>query len=550
MSDAEKYIKADLTTMKGCSFPKSSPRHARRLQRYSPVSSVLLSLCLLAPPRVAVAFLNALPSSPVQAITNAALPLQGAGSVLVMRSSAALPSSSENDREGHRNTRKEASTVPREPAGVECLFFPSLGGGGGRLRRHWQRRRGEALMPSLQASEKKQRGGESVAPRIFGASFSRTDTVISKRSNFANGSVGTRTRKKRGIRRMLDIEPWWSTALVESTTTTDTDAKSSSTPMPIAVDVWRLEQTKRSLSSLSLAACVDENERNRLAALKLLSEDALSSVKTLSVPSTADGLTGVVIDPVEDFPDAYGDLRLLRFLRKDKRQDPTSAAMRFMKYVTWRKDKKVDLIRFEVGQNPFRPPGNSAAALAELVPCNFDLSLESRRNHNNYQDVSNAIPALLEAGNWDTPCITHAIRNGSLTLDEFLEYWIYLYESVHFKLYDESKSCSEMVYVDEICDLTNMSLSQFGPGFVSRVLRPWLQMTQSYYPETTRKIIFFNPPKIMNIIWNIVTPMASEGTVKKIQFAKGYGISVESMKKGKPEGEDGKESLRKGSINE
>lgn len=536
--------------MKDCSLPKSSPHHARRLLRYSPVSSVLMSLCLLAPPPVvAFAFLNTSPSAPVQAITSGALPLHGANSVLVMSSSATLPYASENNRQDHRNTRKETSKVPREPAGVECLFFPSLGGGGGRLRRHRQRRRGGSLMPSLQAPEKRRRGG-SVTPHIFGASVSRTDTVISKRSNIANRSGGTRTRRNRRIRRLLDIEPWWSAALVESTTTTVTDANSSSTPMPIAVDVWRLEETKRSLSSLSLAACVDENERTRLAALKLLSEDVISSVKTLSVPSTADGLTDVVINPVEDFPGAYGDLRLLRFLRKDKRQDPTSAAMRFMKYVTWRKDKKVDLIRFEVGRNPFQPPGNSAAALAELVPCNFDLSLESGKTYNKYDDVSNAIPALLEAGNWDTPSIAHAIRNGSLTLDEFLEYWIYLYESVHYKLYDESKSCGAMVYIDEICDLTNMTLSQFGPGFVSKVLSPWLQMTQAYYPETTRKIIFFNPPKIINVIWNIVTPMASEGTTKKIQFAQGYGVGVESLQRGKAEGEDKKEFSEKGSMNE
>jgi len=36
--------------------------------------------------------------------------------------------------------------------------------------------------------------------------------------------------------------------------------------------------------------------------------------------------------------------------------------------------------------------------------------------------------------------------------------------------------------------------------------------------ETTRKIIVLNPPTIVNLAWNLVTPLLSQGTVDKISF--------------------------------
>ena len=118
---------------------------------------------------------------------------------------------------------------------------------------------------------------------------------------------------------------------------------------------------------------------------------------------------------------------------------------------------------------------------------------------------------------------------GRITLDDFLDYWIFIYESLHLTLHKESVDRHKMVYVDEACDLSNLSLRQFSPSFVTKVMKEWLKMTQNNYPETTKRIWFFNPPRIINVAWNIVTPMTSPGTVAKVRFLKGYDGSIDDF---------------------
>ena len=79
-----------------------------------------------------------------------------------------------------------------------------------------------------------------------------------------------------------------------------------------------------------------------------------------------------------------------------------------------------------------------------------------------------------------------------------------------------------MIFLDEVCDLTSLSIQQFNPYFVTKVMKPWLRMTQAYYPETTRRIYVLNPPGIINLAWKLVTPLLSQGTVDKIRFVKKF----------------------------
>ena len=93
-----------------------------------------------------------------------------------------------------------------------------------------------------------------------------------------------------------------------------------------------------------------------------------------------------------------------------------------------------------------------------------------------------------------------------------------MFESLHQRLYLESIKAGRMVYIDEICDLKKMSIGQLSPSFVSKVARPWISVTQTYYPETAKRISFLNPPSILSVAWSIVAKMVSKSTVEKVQL--------------------------------
>eukprot|EP00957_Ditylum_brightwellii_P104618 7971574-Ditylum_brightwellii.AAC.1 len=74
--------------------------------------------------------------------------------------------------------------------------------------------------------------------------------------------------------------------------------------------------------------------------MKLLLQDVFTSLSSqqVQIPSTTSTASTtlkesdkrmMVVDPITAYPDVYGDLRLLRFLRKDKNQDPILAAQHF-----------------------------------------------------------------------------------------------------------------------------------------------------------------------------------------------------------------------------
>ena len=255
-------------------------------------------------------------------------------------------------------------------------------------------------------------------------------------------------------------------------------------------------------------ACVDENERYRLATMKALLQTEFELLSDRTVQSQH----GSHIHVVKAFPDVYGDLRLLRFLRKDKVQNPASAASRYRSFIKWRMENDVDVVRFHVETQSFSPP-SQLDIMNDLLPCNFNV---------NEGGDADTVVALLHVGRWDTAAISKLIQEKKLSVSCFLLYWTHIFESINRKLHDEMMSREKMVYVDEICDLDQMSMRQFSPAFVSNVLKPWLKLTQGNYPETTKRIVFLNPPKIISIIWNIVAPMASPGTVAKVQFKRDF----------------------------
>ena len=251
-------------------------------------------------------------------------------------------------------------------------------------------------------------------------------------------------------------------------------------------------------------ASSDRDERRRLASMKLLLLDDFEAIQNRTVR-----VRGSTVSVVSIFEDVYGDLRLLRFLRKDKVQNPESGANRFRKFLRWRKVSGADQIRAKVEEE--QNLSDQYGAIGNYTPIDF-------RPGDDVSPDAGSFPIILYVGDWKTGIIGNLIRKGELQLDDFLAYWIFMFEKLHRDLYIESHQKEKLVYVDEICDLSRISLGQLSPAFVSRVLEPWISTTQSNYPETTKRIIFFNPPRILSLVWNVVAQFVSPGTQAKVKL--------------------------------
>jgi hypothetical protein len=251
-------------------------------------------------------------------------------------------------------------------------------------------------------------------------------------------------------------------------------------------------------------------EVERLAAMKALVEPALQRIPELNR---------------KQYPDVYSDWRLLRFLRKDDDQDPGRSAARFREFLEWRIDNDIDRsIRAEVELRPFV---ETDTTVADHLPIDFDLPLAEGPDdvlvagYPRSEDFPDDASIVLHVGEWRTRALARLIYRKELSMETFLRHWIYQNESLHRKLYLESYNRKRFLYVDNICDLTTCHISQLSPGFVSKVLKPWLTTTQRYYPETTCQIRFVNPPSVITYGWRVVAPLVDRNTVGKVIMCPG-----------------------------
>jgi hypothetical protein len=276
--------------------------------------------------------------------------------------------------------------------------------------------------------------------------------------------------------------------------------------------IWNIEEMRhRAQLNLPIWACKDSKEEKRLIKMKLILKDVIDNLQRKEVQDKT-------VNLVEVFPDVYSDLRLLRFLRKDKIQDPIAAAKRFRHFVQDREANRHDELRLLVEKHPFQPPPD-LAVVADFLPCDF-RPVPASQDSNNMM-----VPVFLHVGVWNTAAITKSIcvhntkeEKRQLTLSKFLHYWVYMFDSLHLHLYNESLKNKQIICIDEICDLNKMSMGQFSPKFINSVLKPWIRLTQGNYPETAKRIVFRDPPKILSLVWRIVTPMISPGTIAKVSM--------------------------------
>lgn len=269
-------------------------------------------------------------------------------------------------------------------------------------------------------------------------------------------------------------------------------------------------------------ACTSDEEKVHLQQMKLLLETELETIVKKELHLL--------------YPDVYSDLRLLRFLRKSKQRDVVSSAERYISFLKWREENNVDEIRAMVestSASSFTPSDDRLRTIATYFPMNFDyvVGTTSGLAGGNNKGSNTVRQAILYVGLFDTLGISEKIvsTQSNISLDDFLNYWIYLYESIHFQLYHQTVHFGEMMFLDEVCDLSGLSIQQFSPYFVTKVMKPWLRMTQSNYPETTSRIYILNPPRIVNLAWKLVTPLLSQGTVDKIRFEKNFKGSADDF---------------------
>ena len=265
------------------------------------------------------------------------------------------------------------------------------------------------------------------------------------------------------------------------------------------VDPWgvKYEQSHLELPSWALAS---ENEARHLAAMKIVLKYDLEELSETTITT----MDGRILKVVDAFPDVYGDLRMLRFLRKDKIQDPVTAALRYRQFLRWRTENHVDRIRLQLEErqeplghdHAFRPPA-SVESLHDCLP--FRLSVSHAKDA--------LAPVEIRLGQLDVDKLTQICRQGSgnrLLLQELMSHCIYIFEALSLHLYNESVRTKQMVLADLNCDFTGIRLGYIHPGFLSRVLRPLIHTAKSYYPETAVAIHYSHPSKVFSILWMIM----------------------------------------------
>jgi hypothetical protein len=269
-------------------------------------------------------------------------------------------------------------------------------------------------------------------------------------------------------------------------------------------------------------ACASNTEQIQLQQMKLLLQSEVKMITDTKLN--------------EKYPDVYSDLRLLRFLRrKSKERDVTGASKAaaaadcYRSFLEWRKRHEVDNIRAMVEDcsGSFTPPDERLQTVAAYFPMNFEYLVQATDGSKNSNEVGdNAVkPAILvNVGEFDARGITEKIltSDSDVTSEDFLNYWVFLYESIHVRLYQQSLQFGQMAFLDEVvCDLSGLSLQRFfSPLFFTKIMSPWVKMMQANYPETTRRLYILNPPAIIKVVWKLVTPLLSQGTLDKIRFVR------------------------------
>ncbi|GMI16070.1 hypothetical protein TrVE_jg1106 [Triparma verrucosa] len=238
----------------------------------------------------------------------------------------------------------------------------------------------------------------------------------------------------------------------------------------------------------------DEMELQKLAQMRVLVAAEVGGEKLNSLASA--------------FPSSYSNLRLLRFLRKSKSRNVASAAARFIECIKWREEWAVDALIDDC-----RLPPRKYQEIRRM----FAVEIKEVEG---VEDTLRRTTVVLSADKWDSQGLMRALAEAQLELDDFLLFWIMRYEQIHKMLYERSLETHGLEYADLRCELKDLRLSSFSRQFVNEVVPKWLQITQDFYPETSNKIYFVDPPKIITAVWKVVGRFVKRGTKEKVVMMK------------------------------
>ncbi|GMH87365.1 hypothetical protein TL16_g10834 [Triparma laevis f. inornata] len=154
-------------------------------------------------------------------------------------------------------------------------------------------------------------------------------------------------------------------------------------------------------------------------------------------------------------PHSYSNLRMLRFLRKSKSRNINSAATRFVNCVKWRDEWSVDGL---LSPDDMRLPSKTFQEIQGM----FNVVVENTEGE--------TTTIVLSADQWDTQGLMRALNDEeTLSLDDFLLYWVSKYETIHKMLYARSLESGKLEYANLRCTLKDLRLSQFSRSFVNEV---------------------------------------------------------------------------------
>jgi hypothetical protein len=207
------------------------------------------------------------------------------------------------------------------------------------------------------------------------------------------------------------------------------------------------------------------------------------------------------------------DVVIYRYLRGfNFNLEQASAAL--AKMYKWRKDNKLDEIRpriRDLKQAEYPNYAKANKAYAHNV-------------HSGYDKKGQPV------GWFKLGLVDPATMMASLTVDELVEYHLYVMEYRAELLARLTKETGKVTRVCNVVDLTGLSLRHLNRAYL-KYFRATGDVSQDYYAETVGNIYIINPPWAFQMLWRIIKPMLRDYTLAKLAVLDGPEWQKELQKK-------------------
>lgn len=217
------------------------------------------------------------------------------------------------------------------------------------------------------------------------------------------------------------------------------------------------------------------------------------------------------------YPDAYGDRRLLRFLRHHKNRDKALAAVK--QYLAWRQESNVDKVRAELDEltNPREWPfGDFLLDRCCMLPCSTEL----------FDTHGNAL-CVEQYGFWPAHRLRDVSADTYLTWHSYgLEWKSMLLERIsmareRFAIeagHPLEEGWGEIARLCTIFDMAGLTLSHALLPAGVRMVKQLIPLVQKYYPWLQDTTHLVNVSSTIASCWHGVKPLLPAHTQRKIHI--------------------------------